>query len=114
MSRTDRDYLTYARDSIERVERWTARGWDADLGDEVLFEAVLYRLETLSDAVSHLSEAFKQRHPELPWGSITGFRNRLAHGYLDVKPERVRHVIVVDLPILKAVVEEELPRSAPP
>ena len=113
MKRTDADYLRYIRDSIERIERWTVRGRDAVLADGVLFEAVLRRLETLSDAVSHLSDPLKQRHPELPWRSITDFRNRLAHGYLDVKPERVWDVIVVHLPTLKIAVEEELGRARP-
>jgi uncharacterized protein with HEPN domain len=81
--------LAYIRESIERVERWTARGREAVLADEVLFEAVLHRLETLADAVAYRSDPLKQRHPEIPWRSITDFRNRLAHGYLDVKPERV-------------------------
>ncbi len=67
-------------------------------------------LETLSDAASQLSDSLKQRPPEVSWRSITDFRNRLAHGYLDVKPERIWDVIVVHLPLLLAVVEAELDR----
>lgn len=89
MKRREAASLAYIRESIERVERWTARGREAVLADEVLFEAVLHRLETLADAVAYRSDPLKQRHPEIPWRSITDFRNRLAHGYLDVKPERV-------------------------
>lgn len=112
MRRTDADYLTYIRDSIERVERWTASGRDAFLADEVLFEATLHRLETLADAVSQLSDPLKKRHPTIPWRAVTAFRNRLAHGYLTVDPGRVWEVIVDDLPRLRAVVEEELARLA--
>ena len=108
MKRTDIYFLTYIRGSIERVERWTVGGREAVLADEVLFEAVLRRIETLADAVSRLSDPFKARHTEIPWRSITDFRNRLAHGYLDVDPERVWDVVVVHLPVLKAVVAEEL------
>ena len=108
MSRKDADYLAYIRDSIERVQRWTAPGRDAVLADEGLLEALFHRLKTLTDAVSHLSDALKQRHSDVPWRSISDFRNRLAHGYLDVKPERVWDVIVAHLPALKGVVDEEL------
>jgi uncharacterized protein with HEPN domain len=87
---------------------------DALIADEVLFEAVLHRLETLSEAVLRLSRRLKQRHPEIPWRSIGDFRNRLAHGYLDVNPERVWDVITVDLPALKTVVHEELGRPISP
>jgi uncharacterized protein with HEPN domain len=112
--RTDARFLTYIQSSIERVERWTVGGREAVLADEVLFEAVLHRLETLADAVSRLSDALKQRHPEIPWRSVADFRNRLAHGYLDVDPERAWDVVIVHLPILKSVVTEELRRLASP
>ena len=108
MNRTDAEYLAFVRDSIERVERWTSRGRDAVLADEILFEAVLHRLEILSDAVSRLTEPIKQRHPEIPWRSITDFRNRLAHGYLDVKPDRVWDIVVSQLPALREAVDDEL------
>jgi uncharacterized protein with HEPN domain len=111
VKRTDADYLAYIAESIERVERWTAPGRDAVLADEVLFEAILHRLETLSEAVLHLSDSLKQRHPEIPWRAIADFRNRLAHGYLDVKPERVWDVVLASLPDLKAVVQDELGRA---
>jgi uncharacterized protein with HEPN domain len=112
--RADARFLTYIQQSIERVERWTARGRETVLADEVLFEAVIHRLETLADAVSRLSDPLKQRHAEIPWRSITDFRNRLAHGYLDVDPERVWDVVIIHLPVLKAVVAEELRRMASP
>jgi uncharacterized protein with HEPN domain len=111
---TDVDYLAYIADSIERIERWTAPGRDVVLTDEALFEAILHRLETLSEAVSRLSDPLKQRHRQIPWRLIADFRNRLAHGYLTVKPERVWDVIVADLPALKAIVHEELGRGNPP
>jgi uncharacterized protein with HEPN domain len=112
VSRTDADYLVHIRDSIERIVRWAAPGRDIVLADEVLFEAILRRLETLSEAASHLSDPLKRRHPEIPWRLIIDFRNRLAHDYLDVRPERVWDVIVVDLPLLMAVVREEIGGSS--
>jgi uncharacterized protein with HEPN domain len=108
VSRSDADYLAYISTSIERVERWTMSGRDAVLADEIVYEAVLRRLETLADAVSHLSASLKERHPEISWRAITDFRNRLAHGYLDVRPARVWDVIEVHLPLLKIVVNEEM------
>jgi uncharacterized protein with HEPN domain len=108
VSLSDQDYLGYIAESIDRLERWTARGREALVSDEILREAVLHRLETLADAVSRLSDPQKQRHPAIPWRSVTDFRNRLAHGYLDVRPERVWDVITDDLPELRALVASEL------
>lgn len=56
MKRTDADYLTSIRDGIDRIERRTAQGRGAVLADDVLFDSVLQRLETLSGAVSRLSD----------------------------------------------------------
>jgi len=107
----DTRYLEYIRESIDRLDRWTAVPRDSALEEELVFEAVLHRLETLADAVSHLSDALKLRHPEVPWRSIVDFRNRLAHGYLNVHPERVWDVVEVHLPTLKTLADEELGSS---
>ena len=96
---------------VERLERWTGVGYDALLADEVLYEAVLHRLETLAEAASHLSDPLRERHPEIPWPTMTAFRNRLAHGYLSVNPERIWEVITGDLPQLKVMTEDEIKRA---
>lgn len=68
----------------------------------------MWRLETIGEATSHLSEALKIRHPSLPWHEMRGFRNIAAHGYLTVKPSRVGEIVDHDLPALLAAVEQEL------
>ena len=40
-------------------------------------------------------------HPEIDWTAISGFRNRLVHGYLEVNRDIVWNVMVNDLPELK-------------
>jgi uncharacterized protein with HEPN domain len=86
---------------------------DGSLESVFLFEdartqdAVLRRLETLSDAARHLSADLKCRHQHIPWRQIADFRNVLAHGYTDINIERVWQVIVEDLPQLKAVTDAE-------
>jgi uncharacterized protein with HEPN domain len=76
--------------------------------DQRTQDAVLRRMETLADAATHLSEALKARHPEIPWRQIGDFRNVLAHGYTDIRLDRVWKAIVADLPALERVVIEEL------
>ena len=78
--------------------------------DQRTQDAVLRRMETLADAASHLSDELKARHPSIPWRQITDFRNVLAHGYADIRLDRVWRAIVADLPALQAVVQMELGR----
>jgi uncharacterized protein with HEPN domain len=47
----------------------------------------------------------KEAHPEVPWESISGFRNVLVHGYFGIKLERIWEIIERDLPIFWASLE---------
>jgi uncharacterized protein with HEPN domain len=118
--RDDRPYLEYIQESIEYVQESIERiesyldpaeapiGRREMLNDPRTEDAVLRRLETLSDAAGHLSDGLKLRHPEIPWREVTNFRNVLAHGYVDVNEERVWTIISTRLAPLKLVVEQEL------
>ena len=43
--------------------------------------AVVKAVETVGEAASKISDETQQAHPEIPWPSIIGMRNRLVHGY---------------------------------
>jgi uncharacterized protein with HEPN domain len=51
-------------------------------------------------------EAFVERHSEVPWRSMKGMRNRIAHGYFDIDLVIVRETVRSALPALLA----QLPR----
>ena len=101
----DHDLLDYMWESIGRVEEYRL-----EMGP-MAEDAILRRLETLADASGKLSEALRLRHPQIPWRRVAGFRNVLAHGYLDVQRSVVDRILDDDLPILKSVVQQELDRS---
>jgi uncharacterized protein with HEPN domain len=111
--RDDIIYLQHISESIDLIQQYLA-GADGDPNRDLFYkdrrtqDAVLRRLETLADAASHLSEVVKVRHAEIPWRQISDFRNVLAHGYTDIRLERVWEAITEDLPSLKGVVHEEL------
>ena len=57
----------------------------ADLDtDEMLALATIHLIEVIGEASRSVSESFKEKYPKIPWQQITGTRNRLAHGYIDV------------------------------
>lgn len=49
------------------------------------------------------SEAFFSKYKEVPWKSVFGMRNFLAHEYADVDDTAIFKTIKKDLPILKDV-----------
>jgi uncharacterized protein with HEPN domain len=110
----DRRYLRYIRDAIALIQTRTRKGHDAFVGDVDTQDAVLWRLETLAEATGKLSQALKERHPQIRWRAIYGFRNIAAHGYLDLRLDQVWEIVEVHLPVLKAAIDEELGHSTAP
>jgi uncharacterized protein with HEPN domain len=116
--RDDTIYLRHIAESLDLVKQYLA-GTDGALDEDLFYDdrrtqdAVLRRMETLADAASHLSNTLRARHPEIPWRQIGDFRNVLAHGYADIRLDRVWQVIVVELPAIEAVLDEEFGRSTP-
>ncbi len=45
---------------------------------------MLWRLQTLAESATHLSDDVRGRHPTVDWRGIRGFRNIVVHGYIDV------------------------------
>jgi len=85
-------YAQHILDAIAKIRRIQGHG---DLmRDEILYDATLRNLQTLSEATQQLPEELKQRHPSIPWKQISGFRNILVHAYLgDIDPLTVKGVV---------------------
>lgn len=74
-----------------------------DLDADELFRLAMTRLlEVIGEAATRVSPATRDHHPQIPWLSIAGMRNRLIHGY-----------DVVDCDILWRVLQEDLPALIP-
>lgn len=108
----DAALLAYIQRSIQLIEKYTSAGKDSFLTDPMIHDAALRRLETIGDAASQLSDELKQRHPNLPWRQIRGFRNVAAHNYQHIDLSLVWDTIQRHLPDLKRVVEAEAARTA--
>ena len=75
----------------------------AFLKDIVLQRAVGMSLLMASEIAAQLMKNypdFVAEHPEFPWGSMRGMRNRIAHAYFDIDLERVWATAKVDVPDL--------------
>jgi uncharacterized protein with HEPN domain len=57
-------------------------------------------LEIVGEAAGRLSADFRGRHSAIPWGQITGMRNRLVHAYFEIDYEQVWKALTEDLPPL--------------
>ncbi len=102
-----KSWLVYAHhilDVAAKIQRIQGRG---DLTqDEVLYDATVRNLQTLSEATQMLPEELKKQFPAIPWREISGFRNILVHNYLgDIDALTVQAVVDRHLPSLIASVQ---------
>jgi uncharacterized protein with HEPN domain len=99
-------------DFAARAARFTDQKTRQDLdSNEILAFAVIHLIEMLGEASRGVSPEFRKRYPEVPWEQISGTRNRLAHGYLDVDLDVVWTIVSRDIPSLikklKQILKEE-------
>ena len=83
------------------------------LQDLVTRRAIERCVELIGEAADHVSEAFRDAHPEIPWREIIAQRHRLVHGYRDIDPERIRNVVDRRLPALVEQMRALLPPAPP-
>ncbi|MFM7130621.1 MAG: DUF86 domain-containing protein [bacterium] len=77
--------------------------------DEILYDATLRNLQTLSEATQRIPDSEKSRYPLIPWRQISGFRNIIVHNYLgDIDPQTISSVIRNHLDQLESTVRKML------
>jgi uncharacterized protein with HEPN domain len=103
--KADRIYLEHILDCLEAINKYVAGGRDSFLTDRKTQKATLRELQELAESTQRLSSSLKQRHAEIPWLAIAGFRNVLVHDYLGISLDRVWTIIENDLPPLRAAVQ---------
>jgi uncharacterized protein with HEPN domain len=101
----DRLYLIHVRESIARIEEYTAEGREAFFADGRTQDAGLRNLQTLAESTQRLSIDLKATHPDVDWRGISGLRNILVHDYLGINLVRVWEIVERDLPLLKRQIE---------
>lgn len=76
---------------------------DEFLADKRTQQAVIMSLVIIGEAATKVMDGFVEftkAHPEVPWRSMRGMRNRIAHGYFDINLEVVWDTTQAALPQL--------------
>jgi uncharacterized protein with HEPN domain len=95
-------YLTDIVEAADAVQRFTEgiqRG--GFLNDELRQSAVLQKLIVIGEAAARLPMEFRERHPEIEWTDIVGFRNIAVHEYFAVNWAIVWVTATQDVPDLR-------------
>jgi uncharacterized protein with HEPN domain len=98
------DYLDHiqqaASDACSFVEGMRMEDF---FGDKLKQQAVIMSLIIIGEAATKLMDRYAEfikSHPEIPWRSMRGMRNRITHGYFDINLNVVWDTVQTALPDL--------------
>jgi len=104
------DMLLAARRAIRFCEGIT---WEEFQKNDLHQYAVFKAIEILGEAARLVSDETRNTHPQIPWESIAGMRNRLIHEYFRIHLATVWQTVQEDIPPLVAQLEPLVPPEAP-
>jgi uncharacterized protein with HEPN domain len=80
--------------------------------DPIVRRAAAYAIQTISEAVRHIPDAWLADFPAEPWSQIKGIGNRIRHEYFRLDDALLWEIMTTDADALKAVMEAMLARHA--
>ena len=87
----------YAAQAIQFKEDMDFETFSSDIKTT---SACVFNLFQIGELVGKLDDEFIDDNSQIPWRKIKGLRNRIAHGYEDIKLNIVWDVIIESLPEL--------------
>jgi uncharacterized protein with HEPN domain len=101
--RDDTVYLRHMLDAIARIQSYLGDIDRAAFDNNLLLQdGVIRQLEIIGEAAKRVSARLRQQHPDLPWRSMAGMRDKLIHEYFGVDLDAVWKTVQGDLPSLQS------------
>ena len=99
-------YGSKALEEINIIQSYfNNKTYEEFLGDSELIDAIMFRLIQLIENIKKISDCFKDKYPDIPWGKIIGFRNGIVREYGKTDYFIVYETILYDLKELKIALE---------
>jgi len=103
----DMAYLWDMREEARQIGKFIKGvSFEQFISNNMIRYAVERSLLIIGEAANHISEQFRQAHPEIAWYPIIGQRNVLAHEYGDINVDRIWATATVNIPQLLKVLEK--------
>lgn len=105
----DRERLAHILKAIEVLQREAGNNDLMRLKENpIVFFGFVKNVEIIGEAAYKLSKEFKETHCDLPWKNIEGMRHVLVHGYYEISPEKMWHVVETSIPEMRPLIEAYL------
>jgi uncharacterized protein with HEPN domain len=107
MSRNLNLYLSDITKSINKIKRYTkGMSYEQLVTDELTYDAVVYNLQIIGEAVKNIPREVRNLYPEVEWRKIAGLRDIIAHAYFTIDEEIVWDIIQNKLSDLQENIEQ--------
>jgi len=107
--RPEKLYLTDIVEAAEAIGRFVQGvEFEEFEQNEMMNSAVLQKLTVIGEAAARLPKEFTQKHGDIPWADIVGFRNIAVHEYFAIRWDIAWVAVVDDVPVLKEQIKQIL------
>lgn len=107
--RPEKLYLTDIVEAAEAIGRFVQGvEFEEFEQNEMMNSAVLQKLTVIGEAAARLPKEFTQKHADIPWADIVGFRNIAVHEYFAIRWDIAWVAVVDDVPVLKEQIKQIL------
>jgi uncharacterized protein with HEPN domain len=95
-------YLTEMLASMDKIERYIGGiSYEEFIRNEQLVDAVERNIEKIGEAAAAIPDPIRNHHPEVPWKTIVGLRNKVIHHYFAVDYEVIYQIATKNIPETK-------------
>lgn len=102
---TDRTHVDHLEDILESADKamtfTKGMSYEDFAEDDKTVFAVIRALEVIGEATKRLPDDLRTRHPQIPWNSMAGMRDKLIHDYVNVNERIVWRTVQDELPAVR-------------
>lgn len=114
--RRDANYLADIQEAIERINEYTAGlSYEEFQTDRKTQDAVVRNLEIIGEATKNLTADLRKAHPEIPWKSLAGVRDKVIHHYFGLNEDIIWKIACYELkdllPEFKHIVASQIAKG---
>ena len=107
-------YLSEMLASMDKIERYISGiSYYEFIQREQLVDAVERNIEKIVKAAAAIPDEIRNRHPDIPWKTIAGLRNKVIHHYFAVDTEVIYQIAIKNIPETKERIAKILREYSP-